>query len=106
MAVIYDLSQLTFEMSVDELDVRSVQVGQKVQVTADAVEGKTFTGTVTNISLESSQSNGVTNYPVTVTMEEAGELLPGMNVDGVIILEEAQDTLMIPVEALMRGNRV
>ena len=38
MAVIYDLSQLTFEMSVDELDVRSVQVGQKVQVTADAVE--------------------------------------------------------------------
>lgn len=106
MAVIYDLSQLTYEMSVDELDVRSVQVGQRVEVTADAVEGKTFAGTVTNISLESSQSNGVTNYPVTVTMEDAGELLPGMNVDGVIILEEAKDVLMIPVDALMRGNRV
>ncbi len=106
LAVIYDLSQVTFEMSVDELDVRSVQVGQTVQVTADAVEGKTFTGKVTNISLESSQSNGVTNYPVTVTLDEVGELLPGMNVDGVIILDEVSDALMIPVDGLMRGNRV
>lgn len=106
MAVIYDLSEVTFEMSVDELDVRSVAVGQKVEITADAIEGTVFTGTVTNISLESSQSNGVTNYPVTVTLDEVGDLLPGMNVDGRIILDEAKDTLMIPVDALMRGNRV
>lgn len=106
MAVIYDLSEVTFSMSVDELDVRNVKTGQTVQVTADAIEGKTFSGKVTNISLESSQSNGVTNYPVTVTLDEVGELLPGMNVDGVIILDEAADTLMIPVDALMRGNRV
>lgn len=106
MAVIYDLSEVTFQMSVDELDVRKVKVGQRVEVTADAIEGKTFTGTVTNISLESSQSNGVTNYPVTVTLDEVGDLLPGMNVDGVIILDEAEDTLMIPVDSLMRGNRV
>lgn len=106
MAVIYDLSEVTFEMSVDELDVRSVKVGQKVEITADAIEGKTFSGTVTNISLESSQSNGVTNYPVTVTLDEVGDLLPGMNVDGRIILDEAADTLMVPVDALMRGNRV
>lgn len=106
MAVIYDLSQMTFEMSVDELDVHKVQVGQKVTVTADAVENTTFTGTVTNISLESSQSNGVTNYPVTVTLDEIGDLLPGMNVDGAITLNESQDTLMIPVDALRRGNVV
>lgn len=106
MAVIYDLSEVTFEMSVDELDVRSVKVGQKVEITADAIEGKTFSGTVTNISLESSQSNGVTNYPVTVTLSEVGDLLPGMNVDGRIILDEAEDTLMVPVDALMRGSRV
>lgn len=106
MAVIYDLSQVTFEMSVDELDVRKVKVGQSVEITADAVEGKIFTGNVTNISLESSQSNGVTNYPVTVTLDEVGELLPGMNVDGQIILGQAEDALMVPVDSLMRGNRV
>lgn len=106
LAVIYDLSQLTFEMSVDELDVRSVQVGQKVSVTADALEGQTFAGTVTNVSLESVQSNGVTNYPVTVTLDETGDLLSGMNVDGVILLDQTEDALMIPIDSLMRGNRV
>ena len=106
LAVIYDLSEVTFEMSVDELDVGRVKVGQTVNVTADAIEGKTFTGKVTNISLQSSQSNGVTNYPVTVTLDEVGDLLPGMNVDGTIILDQVDDALMIPVDSLMRGNRV
>lgn len=106
MAVIYDLSELTFEMSVDELDIQSVKAGQTVEVTVDAFEGQTFTGKVTNISLASSYSNGVTNYPVTVTLDEVGELLPGMNVDGEIILEQTQGTLVVPVDSLMRGNRV
>lgn len=106
VATIYDLSELTFEMSIDELDILSVQVGQKVKVTADALEGQTFTGKVTKISLESSYSNGVTTYPVTVTMDEVGDLLPGMNVDGVITLEEAADALAVPSDALMRGSQV
>ena len=106
VATIYDLSALTFEMSIDELDVLNVEVGQKVEVTADALEGQTFTGTVTNVSLESAYSNGVTTYPVTVIMDEMGDLLPGMNVDGVIILDEAQDVLAVPSGALMRGNQV
>ena len=107
LAVIYDMSGYTFKMSVDELDVKSVKVGQEVTVTADAVTGKTFSGIVTNVSLESSTSNGVTNYPVTVTLNDGmDELLPGMNVDGVIILDKATDVLAVPVDALMRGNQV
>lgn len=107
LAVIYDMSGYTFEMSVDELDVKEVAVGQSVVVTADAVSGKTFSGTVTNVSLQSSYSNGVTNYPVTVTLNDGmDELLPGMNVDGVIILDQAADVLAVPADALMRGNKV
>lgn len=79
LAVIYDLSSLTFEMSIDELDIQNVKVGQEVEVTADAFEGQTFSGTVTNVSLQSTYSNGVTTYPVTVTLEESGDLLPGRN---------------------------
>ena len=51
-------------------------------------------------------SNGVTNYPVTVTLDDAGELIPGMNVTGTILLDEAKDVLAIPADSLMRGNRV
>ena len=106
MAVIYDLSTMTLEMSVDELDVSSIKVGQSVEITADAVEGETFTGNVTNVSLQSSYSNGVTNYPVTVTLDDTGSLLPGMNVDAKIILDSSGNALVIPASALMRGNRV
>lgn len=90
MAIIYDMSALTFDMYVDELDVLDVEVGQKVEVTVDAFEGETFTGQVTNVSLESTSSNGVTQYPVTVQMDEVGDLLPGMNVNGEIIIDEAE----------------
>lgn len=106
LAVIYDMSSLTFSMSVDELDITKVKVGQKVQVTADAFPGQTFEGTVTNVSLEGTSANGVTNYPVTVTLDQPGSILPGMNVDGVIILDSAKDVLAVPSDALMRGNVV
>ena len=106
LAVIYDLSSLTFEMSIDELDISNVKEGQKVNIQADAFEDRTYTGTVTNVSMEGSYSNGVTNYPVTVTLDTMEDLLPGMNVDGTIILDEASDVLTIPVDALMRGDIV
>ncbi len=106
LAVIYDLSEVTFEMNIDELDISNVKVGQTVEVTADAFEEQTFEGTVTKVSMEGTAANGVTYYPVTVTMTEYGGLLPGMNVTGVIILDEAEDALAIPVDALQRGNKV
>lgn len=106
LCVIYDLSAVTFEMQVDELDVMKVQIGQSVNITADALEGVTFTGTVTNVSLESASNNGVTQYPVTVRIDEAGDLLPGMNVTGEIIIDEVKNVLAIPSDALMRGDVV
>lgn len=106
LCVIYDLSAVTFEMEVDELDVMSVKVGQEVNVTADAFEDTKISGVVTNVSLESTSNQGVTQYPVTVRIDKIGDLLPGMNVTGEIIIEEAQGVLAIPADALMRGDKV
>jgi len=106
LCIIYDLSALTFEMSVDELDVMSVAVGQEVNITADALEGVKITGEIINVSLESTQSSGVTQYPVTVKIAEAGDLLPGMNVTGEIIIEKVEGVLAIPSDALRRGDVV
>ena len=106
LAIIYDLSELTFEMSIDELDISKVAVGQTVEIAADAFDGRTYSGHVTNVSLNGSYSNGVTTYPVTVTLDDKEGLLPSMNVDGTIILEQAEDVLYIPTNALQRGNIV
>lgn len=104
LCTIYDLSYLEMTLSIDELDISTVEVGQAVQITADAVEGKTFTGTVTKVSVAGTTSGGITSYPVTVRIDEADELLPGMNVDAEIVLEEAADTLAIPSSAVTRGS--
>ena len=104
LCTIYDLSYLEMTLSIEELDISTVEVGQAVQITADAVEGKTFTGTVTKVSVAGTTSGGITSYPVTVRIDEADELLPGMNVDAEIVLEEAADTLAIPSSAVTRGS--
>lgn len=106
LCVIYDLSAVTFDMNVDELDVRSVSEGQEVNITADALEGVEINGVVTNISLESTSSQGVTQYPVTVRIDNVGDLLPGMNVTGEIVIEKAEGVLAIPSDALQRGDTV
>lgn len=106
MAVIYDLSKLTFDLSIDELDIGLIEVGQEVSITADALESTEFTGYVSNISISGTTQNGVTTYPATVIIDEPGELLPGMNISAEIVVDSAENVLAIPVSAVSRGNTV
>lgn len=106
MCVIYDMSSMQFDIDVDEIDVESIKVGQEVTITADAVEDKTYKGIVEKVSVNGVSENGVTNYPVTVRITDFGELLPGMNVDAEIVVDEAENALTIPVSSLNRGNTV
>lgn len=106
LCTIYDLSYLTVTLSVDELDVKEVEVGQKVTVTADAAEGETYTGTVTKVSVSGTTSSGVTAYPVTIQIDETDGLLPGMNVDCTIQVSASENTLALPISAISRGNTV
>lgn len=108
LAVIYDMSSLCFELSVDELDVKKVEVGQEVEITADAVEGKTYTGIVENVSVNGTVgTNGVTTYPAKVRIQDADDkLLPGMNIDAVITVEKVENVIAVPLRAVNRGNTV
>lgn len=106
LCTVFDLSYLKMTMNIDELDVGKVQVGQQVTVTADAAEGKTYTGTVTKININGTTNNGVTSYPVTVQIDEYDGLLPGMNVNARIVVQSKENVLAVPVGAVSRGNIV
>lgn len=106
MAVIADMSTITFEISVDELDIASMSVGQKVDITADALPDKQFTGYVQKIGLLGTSTEGVTSYPVTIVINKPEGLWPGMNVTANIIIDSADDVLVVPVDAVNRGNTV
>ncbi|MEA4815015.1 MAG: HlyD family efflux transporter periplasmic adaptor subunit [Oscillospiraceae bacterium] len=105
LCTIYDLSYLEVTLNIDELDISNVSVGQTVQITADAVDG-TYEGVITKVSVAGTTTNGTTTYPVTVKLTNTGDLLPGMNVDAVIVIAEANDVLAIPSAAVERGNLV
>jgi len=108
MAVIYDMSRLTFDINVSERDVVKLSVGQKVTFTADALDSAAFTGVVEKININGTTVSGNTSYPVSVAvdgdgMDLAGQgLLPGMSVSANIIVEEAGSVLAIPVDAVDR----
>ncbi|MEG0779407.1 MAG: HlyD family efflux transporter periplasmic adaptor subunit [Oscillospiraceae bacterium] len=106
LCTIYDLSYLELTMNIDELDISQVAVGQTVEITADAVEDQTYTGKITKVSVAGVTTGGITSYPVTVRVEELDGLLPGMNVDAKIIVDQADNVLTIPSAAVERGNRV
>lgn len=106
LCTIYDLSYLEMTMNIDELDIGKVEVGQTVEITADAVEGQTYTGVVTKVSVAGTTTGGITTYPVTVRIDETDGLLPGMNVDAEIVLEQESGVLAVPSAAVNRGNTV
>ena len=106
LCVIYDLSYLEMVINVDELQIGALSVGQKVQLTADAVTDKTYVGTVTRVSMKGSSSGGTTTYPITIRIDETDGLRPGMNANAEIVVAEASNALVVPNAAVIRGGYV
>ena len=106
LCVIYDLSYLEMSINVDELEIGSLSVGQKVQITADAVQDKNYVGTVTRVSMKGASNGGTTTYPVTIRIDETDGLRPGMNANAEIVVAEAANALTVPNAAIVRGGYV
>ena len=105
MCIIYDMSYLEMTINIDELDINQITVGQDVTVTADSVDGS-FQGVVTRVSMVGATTGGTTTYPVTVQVDEYGDLRPGMNVNADIVVEQASDVVAVPNAAVERGDIV
>ena len=106
LCVIYDLSYLEMVINVDELQIGALSVGQKVQISADAVADKTYVGTVTRVSMKGSSSGGTTTYPITIRIDNTDGLRPGMNANAEIVVAEANNALVVPNAAVIRGGYV
>lgn len=102
MMVIADMSKMKFTISVDELDISNIKLGQTAIVDADALPDETFEAKVTTIASEGvSSGDGVTTYDIELTIYEPGNLKSGMNVNANILINEAKNVVVIPEDALM-----
>ena len=104
VAALTPVETMTVNITVDELDILSVQTGQEALVTLDAFQGRSFAGTVTSIDTAGTNSGGSTKYTAEVTLAREDGMLPGMNAGVVITLSTDRNVLTVPVAALQENG--
>ena len=92
---------MTLDITVDELDIKSLQVGMTAQVKIDALGGEKYTATITEIGNTGTNNGGNSKYTVELTMDRAENMLESMNATATIVLSTANDVLTVPADALV-----
>ena len=98
-----DMSHLYVEAQVDEADIASVQVGQAVEVSLDALPGVTFTGQVTQINPVGESVSGLVKYNVRIDLQPANDqaFIPlGTTANVSILIQEARAALTVPITTI------
>jgi HlyD family secretion protein len=96
-----DLSQMQILASVDESDIGMIKEGQAVKFTVQSYPNQTFSGSVSQVRLQSKVADNVVNYTVVVGVANpGGKLLPGMTATLGFTTGLANDVMLVPSSAL------
>ena len=103
LCTIVNNDNLEFDISVDELDILDVKLGQEVKIEIDALDETKINpliGYVSEIALEGTTSNSVTTYPVTISLSGDSNIKIGFNCSAEIVTSNVEDVLIAPVDAI------
>jgi HlyD family secretion protein len=96
-----DMHNLEIEGQLAEVDIAKVKIGQAAEITLDALPGVTLQGKVTEISPAGTVTQGVVNYPVTISLVDPDPAArPGMTANVNIVVDERQNVLVVPNRAI------
>ena len=109
MFIIENLAQLEMGLQISEYSVGDVSVGFPVDITADILNGKTVTGTITSISPTGEEKTGSAStervVPATVSIDKADSgLIAGITARASIVTERAEDVFKVPSSAVRTGE--
>lgn len=100
-----NISDLHTEANVSEANIASLEVGQLVDYTFDALgPDEHFMGKVIIINPASTVISGVVNYKVTGSLDNIPKIKPGMTANMTILVAEKQAVLAIPSTAIVNKN--
>jgi len=92
-----DTNTVEMDGVVDEVDIYKVQVGQETTITVDALPNAELRGKVTFISPFGTQTAGVVEFPVKISLESSEvELKGGLTATADIIVEKHENVLLVP----------
>jgi HlyD family secretion protein len=93
-------------VQVDETEISRVKLGQRAEVTLDAITGQKFTGTVTTIAPSAQVVQNIAVFIVTVTMPNPdGQLRAGMTAEAEIISQQIENATLVPRRAVQTVRR-
>jgi HlyD family secretion protein len=96
-----DLGEMEILASVDESDIGMITHGQEVRFTVQAFPEESFSGTVSQVRLQSAVVENVVTYDVVIDVDNVdGELLPGMTATAAFVVDRAEDILKVSNSAL------
>ncbi len=99
--------QNTAEVSLNEVDAAKIKVGQKVNITFDAIDGLNISGLVAEIDALGTVSQGVVTYNVKIVLDTQDDRIKlGMSVSSNIITAVKQDVLTVPGSAVKTQNGI
>ena len=102
-----NLLRVRMRVNVDEADMANVRPGEPATIRVDAVASRSFDGVVEKIEPTAVVNQGVTFFPVLVTIDNHERLLmPGMNGEVTIIAARKSGVLAIPVDAVRASNEL
>ncbi|MFZ2300050.1 MAG: HlyD family efflux transporter periplasmic adaptor subunit, partial [Candidatus Moraniibacteriota bacterium] len=105
--IVGDMSTLKAEVQVNEVDISTVSIGQKVMMIFSAIDGLMVSGKVEKMDALGTISQGVVNFNVTIGLDMLDKRLrPGMSASAKIITDVKQNVITVPNSALkVQGNR-
>src|SRR5205085_5030766 len=96
-----DLGRVRVRALFNETDIGQVRPGQTAAVTVDAFPDRRFQGVVEKIEPSATIQQNVTMFPVLVTLDNSeGLLKPGMNGEVAVLVDQVNDVLAVPNDAL------
>jgi HlyD family secretion protein len=100
--VLVDTSKMFLDVSISEVDINRVQIGQKVNFTFDAIPDKNYQGTITEIDKVGTSINNVIYFTVTCEIDSFdSSLKPGMTAAVSIDAEKVENVLVVPTSSVM-----
>ncbi len=92
-------------ISLNEVDIAKIKLGQKATLTFDAIDSLSVTGVVSEIDSVGTVSQGVVSYNVKISLDVGDDRVkPGMSVSVTVITDSAQDVIVIPSSAVKTQN--
>jgi len=105
MMVIADPSETLTEVQVDEADIAQVREGQQADIFTAAYPDSPLSGTIQSIATTARQTPGQASlsFLVKILLDEQDTMVirPGMSVRADIYTESSEETLAVPVQAVL-----